>query len=91
MKEGEKMKKKIVKCGKFAFVIPYLLIPFADKIFADIPMLPFLLYPFCWIVSAICFFCARKTEQQEIESIRSKIIFGCIIVFLAIQAVIALN
>jgi len=36
-------------------------------------------------------FCARKTEQQEIESIRNKIIFGCIIVFLAIQAVIALN
>ena len=85
------MKKVVLKYGQFVFLLPFLLMPFADKIFADIPILPFLLYPFCWIVSVICFFCARKTEQQEIESIRNKIIFGCIIVFLAIQAVIALN
>ena len=63
--------KTLVKCGRFAYLLPYVVLPFFCMFFFNVDFgsawilsyaIPFavespilLLFPVCWIISVICF------------------------------------
>ena len=87
------MRDKIIKYGQFTFLVPFLLIPFADNLFAYMQAIPFTLYTVCWIISIICFILGRTKKYSEKQKGRMKklLIFATIIILFAIQVVIMMD
>ncbi|MBE6851333.1 MAG: hypothetical protein E7504_06315 [Ruminococcus sp.] len=73
--------KRLMKVGRFAFILPYILMPIIVMMQYSVPIeegfaytfffffgieSPFvLLYPICWIISIICFILCAKENKRN--------------------------
>lgn len=93
--------KSLIKAGRFTFLLPYLIVPFVlgltysanlNEALTYTFFLPFgiespviIVFPVCWIISAVCFFLCFRENRSSGDAKAQK----CNIILLIVTAVLA--